>query len=330
VLSDPQKRERYDRFGHEGVRGVGMHDFSGMGTEDIFSMFEDIFGGGIFGGRRGRGRRRGVDLQMEVELDLEEVVQDVEKTVEFERQARCEHCKGTGGEPGTEKRSCPTCGGYGQVEQQTGFGALFGRVVTVCPRCRGTGELIVTPCKECRGSGRQVKHRTLSVRIPAGIDDGQAVRVNGEGESSESGGPPGDLHIIVRLREHPFFERRGQDLICRVPISFAQAALGGKVEVPSLNGKVEVSIPAGTQHGQMFRLSGKGLPSIRSRRRGDEIVQVWIEVPKKLNKQQEQLLRQYADLEDRSVMPESRGFFDRVAEFFSGSNDNQKKNKNNE
>jgi molecular chaperone DnaJ len=188
--------------------------------------------------------------------------------------------------------------------------------------------MIVTPCKECRGSGRQAKRRTLSVQLPAGIDDGQAVRVSGEGEPSDAGGPSGDLHIVVRLKEHPFFERRGQDLLCRVPISFAQAALGAKVEVPSLNGKVEVSIPAGTQHGQMFRLSGKGLPSIRTKRRGDEIVQVWIEVPKKLNKEQEQLLRQYAELEDRSVMPESKGFFDRVAEFFSGANDEHKKQKN--
>jgi len=318
VLSDPDKRQRYDRFGHSGLRGAsGLHDFSGMGVEDIFSMFNDIFGGG-FGSGRG-GRRGGVDLQMEIELTLEEIATGIEKLVSFDRRDLCDRCSGTGAEPGSEKRNCPTCGGYGQVEQASGLGAFFGRIVTTCPSCRGKGTVVVSHCKKCRGAGREVKHRDLSVRIPAGINEGQAVRVAGEGEPSENGGAQGDLHIYVRVAQHPFLERHGQDLLCRVPLSFPQAALGAKLEVPSLNGRIEVKIPSGTQHGQMFRLAGKGLPSLRSGRRGDEIVQVWIEVPKKLNKRQQGLLREYAQSEDNSVLPESKGFFEKVAAFFSGT-----------
>lgn len=318
VLSDQDKRGRYDQYGHRGVEGRGVHDFSGMGAQDIFSMFEEIFGGGVFGGRRG-GPRAGVNLEMALDLSLEEVASGVERVIEFERMDMCERCSGTGAEPGSQRRTCPTCGGYGQVEQASGFGSLFGRVITACPTCRGKGTVITSPCRQCRSSGRQPKHRKLSVQIPAGIQDGQAVRVAGEGEPSENGGARGDLHVFVRVRKHPFFERHGQELVCRVPISFAQAALGAKIDVPSLNGPVELKVPAGTQHGQMFRLGGKGMPSLRSSRRGDEIVQVWIEVPKKLDKRQEQLLREYAKSEDTAVLPESKSFFDKVAKFFSGS-----------
>ncbi len=316
VLSDPEKRARYDRFGHEGVRGAA-HNYSGMDVNDIFSMFNDIFGGSMFGGRSQRGG--GIDLEMEVELTLEEVASGVDRTIEFERQDICEHCSGSGSEPGSKKRNCPTCGGYGQVEQTSGFGAIFGRVVTTCPTCRGRGMLIVTPCRQCRGSGRQARHRVLTVSIPAGISDGQGVRVAGEGEPSGNGGARGDLHVYVRVRKHPFFERHGKDLLCRVPVSFPQAALGAKIEVPSLGGKVELTVPPGTQHGQMFRLTGKGLPGVRSRQRGDEIVQVWIEVPRKLDKRQEQLLREYAASEDQSVLPESKGFFEKLSSFFAGA-----------
>jgi len=319
VLSDPQKRHRYDRFGHRGLEGVGVHDFGGMGIDDIFSMFGDIFGGGFFGGGRGRGRgRAGIDLEMGIELSLEEVAAGTEKTVEFDRRDFCDACSGSGSEPGSKKRNCPTCGGYGQVEQSTGFGALFGRVVTACPACRGKGVLVVSPCKQCRGTGRQAKHRVLAVHIPAGIGDGQGVRVAGEGEPSANGGARGDLHVYVKVKPHPFFERHGRDLLCRLPISFAQAALGAKVEVPSLTGRLELKIPPGTQHGQLFRLAGKGLPALRSRGCGDEIVQVWVEIPKKLDKRQEQLLREYAASEDESVLPESKGFFEKLTDFFSG------------
>lgn len=326
ILSDPEKRQRYDRYGHQGMQGAGAHDFSGMNVQDIFSMFDDIFGGGLFGGGR-RGRGGGVDLEMQVELSLEQVAAGVEQTVEFDRQDFCDTCSGTGSEPGSKRRNCPTCGGYGQVEQSTGLGAFFGRVVTACPSCRGKGTLVVSPCKKCRGTGRQAKHRVLTVRIPAGINDGQGVRAAGEGEPSENGSARGDLHIYVRVRPHPFLERHGQDLLCRVPISFAQAALGAKIEVPTLKGAVELTIPAGTQHGQTFRLSDRGLPSLRSRSRGDEVVQVWIEVPRKLSPRQSELLREYAKTEDQTVLPESKGFFEKLAEFFSGGQDEGAKDK---
>ncbi len=324
VLSDAEKRQRYDRYGHQGV-GAGVHDFSGMHVEDIFSMFDGIFGGDMFGGR-GRGRRGGVNLEMQVELTLEEVASGVERQVEFDRQDICERCSGSGAEPGSNRRTCPTCGGYGQVEQSTGFGALFGRIVTACPGCHGKGSVVSTPCKKCRGSGREQRHRSLSVQIPAGIQEGQAVRVAGEGEPSDNGGARGDLHLYVTIRPHPFFERHGQDLLCRVPISFTQAALGARIEVPSLDGKVDLTVPSGSQHGQMFRLPGKGLPSLRSQRRGEEIVQVWIEVPRKLSKEQQQLLRDFARTEDRNVLPETKSFFEKLATFFSGGGKSERGN----
>jgi len=313
VLSDPEKRRRYDQFGHRGLEGAAMHDFSGMGVEDIFSMFDDIFGGSFFGGRR---RGAGVDLEMEISLTLEEVASGTEKTIEFERYDTCSRCGGSCSEPGARRRNCPTCGGYGQVEHSTGFGALFGRVVTACPTCHGKGTIVTQPCRACRGTGRERVRRRLAVKIPPGIQDGQGVRVAGEGEPGESG-RRGDLHVYARIEKHPLFERHGDDLVCRVPISFAQAALGARVEVPSLTGKIELTIPPGTQHGQVFRLAGKGLPNLRSGHRGDELIQVWIEVPRKLNKRQADLLRQYAEIEDQSVLPESKGFFDKVAEFFA-------------
>lgn len=319
VLSDPEKRQRYDRYGHQGLDRTSLHDFSGMGVNDIFSMFTDIFGGSIFGGGR---RGGGVDLEMETTINLDNVASGVETTVEFERHDFCDHCGGRGAEPGSPKRNCPTCGGYGQVEQSTGFGAIFGRIVTTCPNCRGRGTVITTPCKTCKGSGQQLRHRVLSVHIPAGIQDGQGVRLAGEGEPGENG-TRGDLHVYVRIRPHPFLERRGDDLVCRVPISFPQAALGTMLEAPSLAGRVELRIPPGTQHGQLFKLAGKGLPNLRTGQRGDEIVQVWIEVPKKLNKQQEKLLREYAASEDHSVLPESKGFLEKLTEFFAGKSDNQ-------
>lgn len=326
VLSDAEKRQRYDRFGHHGLDGVGIHDFGGMGVEDIFSMFDDIFGGGIFGGRR-RGRRRGVDLEMRIELTLEQVANGVDQAIEFDRQDFCESCSGSGSEPGSKRKTCSTCGGYGQVEQASGFGALFGRVITSCPACRGAGSIVMSPCKRCGGSGRQRKHRVLTVKIPAGIGDGQGVRVAGEGEPGENGAPRGDLHVYVRVAKHPFFERHGQDLICQVPIMYPQAALGAKIEVPTLNGRADLTIPPGTQYGQMFHLKGKGLPSLRSGHRGDEVVQVWIEVPTKLAKGHEELLRELARDEDQSVMPKSRGFFDKLSEFFSVGSDEKEKDR---
>lgn len=316
VLSDSQKRAHYDRYGHQGLSGAGMHDFSHMGVDDIFSIFSDIFGGG-FGGRRSASR--GVDLQIEVELTFEEVATGAERTLEYDRRDFCDECTGSGAAAGSELRTCPSCGGYGQVEQASGFGSLFGRVVTTCPSCRGRGSLLVSPCKACRGSGRTVKKRVVTVQIPPGIHDGQAIRVRGEGEPGENGTTRGDVHCYVRVEQHRFFERNGNDLVCRMPISFTQAALGGTVKIPTLNGKAEVKIPKGTQHGHLFRLQNQGLPDLRSGRRGDEIVQVMIEIPKKLNKEQERLLREFAETEDKSVLPASKGFLEQVIDYLSGA-----------
>lgn len=316
VLSDPQKRQRYDRFGKEGLSSAGMHDFGHMGVEDIFSMFEDILGAGPFGSRRRASR--GVDLQTQVILSLAEVATGAERTLEFMRRDFCDACSGTGAAPGSKKRSCATCGGYGQVEQSTGFGILLGRVVTSCPTCRGRGSVVVTACGGCGGSGRAQKERVLTVQVPAGVHDGQAVRIRGEGEPGADGTTRGDLHCYVRIKEHPFLERQGNDLVCRMPVSFTQAALGSRVEVPTLTGKADLKIPRGTQHGQVFRLGGQGLPDIRSGRRGDELVQVMIEIPRKLNAGQEKLLRDFAETEDRTVLPESRGFFEKLVDYLSG------------
>lgn len=314
VLSDPAKRQRYDQFGHAGLSGAGVHDFSHMGVEDIFSMFGDIFGGAFGGGRRAR---RGADLKTEVSLTLLNVLHGAERTIEFTRRDFCDTCGGSGAAPGSERRTCSTCGGYGQVEQAGGF--LFGRVITACPTCRGRGSEVVTPCGNCRGSGRAMKDRVVNVKIPAGIHDGQAIRVRGEGEAGESGSGHGDLHCYIRVASHPFLERHNNDVVCHLPISFTQAALGAVVEVPTLTGKAEVKVPKGTQHGQLFRLGGQGLPDMRSGRRGDEIVQVMIEIPKKLDKRQQELLRDFAATEDESVMPESKGFFEKLVGYVSGA-----------
>ncbi|MEK6674167.1 MAG: molecular chaperone DnaJ [Planctomycetota bacterium] len=318
VLSDPSKRQRYDQYGHAGLGGAGVHDYSHMDVGDIFSMFDDIFGGAFGGGRRSR-RGGGTDLQTEVEITLAEVATGAERSIEFTRRDVCETCQGNGAAKGTRRQNCSTCGGYGQVEQSTGFGSIFGRVITTCPSCKGRGSTVTTPCGTCRGSGRMAKDRVVVVKIPAGIQEGQAVRVRGEGEPSEDGNHRGDLHCQVRVRPHPFLQRHEQDLVCQVPISFTQAALGAALEVPTLTGRAELKIPSGAQHGQLFRLRGLGLPDLRGSRRGDEIVQVLIEIPKKLDKTQERLLREFAKTEDRHVLPESRGFFDKLKEYLAGT-----------
>jgi len=323
VLSDPEKRQRYDRYGHDGLRGVGgMHDFSGMGVEDIFSVFSDLFGGGFggFGGRTAR-PERGVDIQTVIEISLNEVATGVEKTLRFERADYCDRCGGQGAEPGSQRRSCRTCGGYGQVERQASMGFFVTRTVTECPTCHGRGSVVEKPCRDCSGSGRAPKERVLSVKIPPGIHDGQAVRIRGEGEPSASGTARGDMNCVVRVRAHEFLEREGDHLICRLPIGFTQAALGAQVDVPTLTGTTPLKIPAGTPHGAVFKLSGKGLPNLRSGRHGDEAVQVLIEIPKKLTRRQEELLRQFAATEDKSVLPETKGFFERMKEYLTGGNE---------
>ncbi|MCC5786981.1 MAG: molecular chaperone DnaJ [Phycisphaerales bacterium] len=326
VLGDPQKRQRYDQYGHEGVRGAGAatHDFSRMDVSDIFSMFQDIFGGGMAGGggRTRGGVPRGFDLETEVSLTLAEVASGTERDVEFTRMDVCETCAGSGAKPGSKPETCQTCAGHGKV-QQAGLGGMF-RMVTTCPACRGRGSVVRDKCADCRGGGRVPKARTLSVKIPPGIHEGQAVRIQGEGEPppaevSPSGeGVRGSLHVVVRVKEHEFFHRDGDNLVLELPIGFSQATLGAEVEVPSLDGKADLKIPKGTQHGAIFRISGKGLPNLRSGRKGDLIVGVKIEIPRKLSSKQEKLLREFAETEDAKVLPESHGFFDRLKNFLGG------------
>ena len=321
ILSDPSKRQRYDQFGHQGVQG--QHDFSHMDVGDIFSMFEDIFGGafgglGGMGGRTGAQRRaqRGYDLETQVELSLAEVATGCEKTIEFEKQDVCGTCEGSGAKPGSKPLPCVQCGGQGRVAQQ-GFGGMF-RMVTTCPNCRGRGTVIRDFCKSCGGTGRQMKKRSVTIKIPAGVHEGQAVRIAGEGEPGEPGAPTGDLHCYIAIKPHPIFSRHGNDLVCQVPISFTQAALGAAVEVPTLKGADHVQIPAGTQHGEMFKLKGKGLPDVRTHRTGDQIVQILIEVPKSLSEKQKELLREFAETEDVDVLPQRKGFMDKLKGVFKG------------
>lgn len=334
VLSDEKRRGLYDQYGHAGLRGTPGHDFRSMDPNDIFSMFNEIFSGlGGFpgGGPGGRSRRggvaRGYDLETNVEVTLEEVLNGTSKDVDFNRLDVCDRCQGSGAKPGTEKRSCATCGGHGQVAQ-TGLGGMF-RMVTTCPTCKGAGQVITEKCDKCHGRGRVAVRRRLEVKIPPGIREGQAVAVRGEGEPpaqelSESGqGIRGDLHVVIHVRPHPLFQRDGDDLFLQVPISFTQAALGATIKIPTLDGSHELTIPRGTQHGELFKVGGAGLPNLRSGRRGILAVQIRIEIPKKLSGRQEELLREFAESEDRNVMPESAGFWSKIKDFLAGKDDDK-------
>jgi len=317
VLSDSVKRNRYDQYGHAGMEGAGVHDFGNMGFGDIFSMFQDIFGqmGGM-GGRRGRADH-GEDLQVEIDLSLEEVDSGIEKSLEFTRMDLCDECSGTGARRGSEPIRCETCNGYGQVQQQeSGFFGMSVRVIA-CPKCKGRGTTVTDPCPECRGSGRGRKERLLNVQIPAGVSDGQVIRVRGEGGPGQDGTTRGDLHCFVRVKPHPLLVRNGNDLVCQVPIAFSQAALGGRINVPTIAGSHELSVPSGSQNGDVITLRGRGLPSLRNGRRGDQHVQVFIEVPKKLTKHQTELLKQYAETEEVDVTPQRKGFLDKLKKYFS-------------
>jgi molecular chaperone DnaJ len=332
VLSDDQKRRIYDQYGHAGLKG-GMggatagHDFSRMNVEDIFSMFGDIFGGGMgggMGGRAGRGRGgvpRGYDLETEVTIDLADTLEGTTRDVKFTRLDVCATCSGSGAKPGTTPKTCETCGGQGQVIQ-TGMGGMF-RMQTACPHCRGRGKVITEKCETCRGKGRTPKDRTIEVKVPAGIRDGQVIRVQGEGEppppevSPEGRGVQGDLHVVVRVRPHEMFNREGDHLVLEMPISYTQAALGAHIEVPTLEESASLVIPKGTQHGQLFKITGAGLPNIRTGKRGDLGVVVQIEVPKKLSDKQESILRQLAEIEgEEGILPHRDGFWSKVKDLF--------------
>ena len=302
VLSDPDTRAVYDRHGHAGLRGRAGHDFNSMHVEDIFSMFNDIFGGQSGGGgRRQRGPARGYDLETEVEISLNEVLEGCEREIPFKRLEVCGICKGSGAKPGSKPIECGTCGGQGQVAQN-GLGGLF-RMVTTCPACQGRRTIIKDKCGECAGAGRTSVQRKLSVKIPRGISDGQVVRVAGEGEppppqlSPDGTGVRGDLHIVVRVAEDERFERQGSDLITTLEVSFADAALGGTVTVPTLEGMSDTDLDAGTQHGELFRLEGKGVPDLRSGERGDLVVVVHVMVPRRLTAKQRELIVALRDTE---------------------------------
>ena len=291
VLSHPEKRATYDRYGHAGLEGGGAPQFHDVG--DIFSAFSDIFGEGFFGDAFGGGRshgrrsRRGGDLRCEVTLDLLEAAHGTAKVVQFERHYACETCNGSGAKPGTRAEGCPYCGGSGRVVQSAG---IFS-VQTTCPSCHGSGTVIRTPCPACRGSAYVLRRVTRKVDIPAGVDNGSQLRLHGEGEPSASGGPAGDCYCVIHVAEHALFHREGRDLVCQVPITYAQATLGAPLEVPTLDGPETVEVPAGTQPGEVFTLRGRGMPDPRRRGRGDLHVQVTVDVPKRISQRHEQLLR---------------------------------------
>jgi molecular chaperone DnaJ len=317
VLGDDEKRQRYDRFGEAGLGG--SPHFNDVG--DIFSAFGDIFGdsvfGDFFGGARSGGRwqraRRGADVQCKVTLDLLEAYRGVTKTVEFTRHEECEQCGGNGARAGSKPERCTYCGGQGQVVQSSG---IF-RVQTTCPACRGGGKVVKDPCGACGGAGLVRRKVRREVNIPAGVDEETRLRLSGEGEAAPDGGPRGDCYCFIHVREHPLFHREGQHLLCQVPITYSQAALGATIEVPTLDGREEFTVPAGTQPGDVFRLRGRGMPSPRQRAAGDLVVQVQVEVPKQLSEKQEKLLRELAELEQTNVSPHRKSFFEKLRDYFT-------------
>ncbi len=321
VLSDPVKRQRYDRYGHAGLRDAGLHDFSKMGFGDIFSMFEDIFTGMGLGGGSRTHRDRGLDLETQIELSLEQVATGIDQTLEFERMDLCDKCRGSGSKPGSQPARCSACGGYGQVQQQVqGFFGVSVRI-SACPTCKGEGTVVTDPCGACAGTGRVRKKRILTVHVPPGVHDGQVVRIRGEGEPSSDGTSRGDLHCYIRVRPHPLLSRRGNDLICQVPINFSVAAMGGRTEVPTLGGMEDIEVLAGIQNGDVITLKNRGLPSSRGSRPGDQHVQIFIEVPRKLAKQQRKLLEQYAKTEQSNVTPERKRFLKKLKKYFASGQD---------
>jgi len=322
ILSDSQKRAMYDQHGHAGLAGgMGGAGFGGAAGgasfSDIFGdVFGDIFGGGGGGGRGGRSHaHRGDDLQYNLELNLEEAVAGTKVDIRIPTHVACETCDGSGAKKGTIPSTCTTCGGVGQVRMQQGFFSLQ----QTCPRCHGKGKMITDPCPSCHGQGRTQKHKTLSVKIPAGVDNGDRIRLSGEGEAGEHGGPSGDLYVQVAVRPHAIFERDGTDLFCEVPINIATAAIGGDLEVPTLNGRVKLKIPAETQSGKLFRLRSKGVKSVRGGQQGDLLCRVLVETPVNLTKKQKELLEQFNEsLQEDSVehSPRSSNWLDGVKKFF--------------
>jgi len=314
-LSDAQKRAAYDRYGHAAFEHSGMNDGFAASMSDIF---DDLFGdmmGGRRGGRPSSGRERGADLRYNLEISLEEAFRGKTATIKLPTSVTCEACSGSGARAGSKPVTCKTCAGHGRVRQQQGFFAIE----RTCPTCQGRGQKIDNPCDKCAGSGRVTQERTLSVNVPAGVEDGTRIRLSGEGEAGMRGGPTGDLYIFLALKPHPIFQRDGADLYCRVPISMVQAALGGEFTVRTLDGaESKVSIPEGAQSGRQLRLRGKGMPILRSRDSGDLFVQLNVETPQSLTRRQRELLTEFAAESSHKTHPESAGFFSKMKEFFEG------------
>jgi len=336
VLSDPDKRAAYDRFGHQAFAGPGGGARGGAGGfgggfHDPFDIFREVFGasggggggaGGIFeqffggaaGGRADReGRQRGSDLRYDLQISLEEAAKGVEKEIEISKLDTCGTCNGSGAEAGSRAITCPQCGGRGQVVSSRGF---F-QVSQTCPRCRGTGQVVERPCRKCGGEGRSEQTSRIKLRIPAGIEEGSRLRSVKNGEAGIRGGQPGDLYVVIHVKEHQVFEREGENLYCEVPVSFTVAALGGELEVPTLGGRANVKIPAGTQSGTVFKLRNKGMPVLNSSHTGDLMVRVFVEVPTKLNSEQKTKLQEFANLMGEENSPLHQSFFEKAKGFFS-------------
>ncbi len=317
VLGDTEKRQRYDQYGIDGLRGGDTRGYSSF--EDIFDAFGDIFGGGsifedFFGGRgRGKAARRGASLKCDIEIDFKEAASGVEKKIELTRKENCDTCRGTGAKEGTSPVSCQFCRGRGEVQQSQGFFTMR----TACPKCRGSGKIIESPCAKCGGSGRYPKRATISIQIPAGVEDGMRLRLTGQGEPGESGAPSGDLYCDIHLKPHEFFKRQGADVLCEVPITFSQAALGCAIEVPTLIGNViQVKIPKGTQSSEIIPIRGEGFPNLHGYGKGNLLIQVIVEVPTKMTSRQEELLREFAELEKKNASPRQKKFFEKMKGFF--------------
>jgi len=319
MLSDDQKRGAYDQYGHAGVDPSSGPGPGGQGFGNFSDAFGDIFGD-IFGGAAGGGGRRsnvyrGADLRYNMEISLEEAARGTETKIRIPVMSECDTCHGSGARPGTQPVTCTTCGGHGQVRMQQGFFS----VQQTCPKCHGSGKMVKEPCSTCSGAGRVKQHKTLSVKIPAGVDEGDRIRLTGEGEAGVNGGPPGDLYVVVHLKAHNIFQREGGNLHCEMPISFSTAALGGEIEIPTLDGHAKMKIPAETQTGATFRLRGKGIKPLRSSDNGDLMCHVVVETPVKLTERQRELLRELEVINQQDSdkhSPRAKGWMDKVKDFF--------------